>query len=240
MIISFFILNVIIFLWVSLATSMFSNQLKQISRSIDIYLDPKAYKSKSQISFIDSLVDKYRGYEDEVSMERGIDALMNDCFYEQKIGVFNVSTIDSIAHKGKQLLWISMLLMVSVEGLTTGLGQSVLHSWLMIGSGGLGLVLVFFQLYKHIDLEKEKLFAKTKNYLHHTYPNLKQEQKKQKEVSLLVSKISALEGEVERLEQISQQSLKESDSQQLVDVKEIEKEPELAEEDIIHLIEYFV
>lgn len=238
MIIIFFILNMIIFLGVSLATSMFGNHLKGISKSIDIYLDPKAYKPKSQMQFISSLVDKYRGYESEQAMEQGIDVLINDCFYKQKIGAFNLSTIDTIAHKGKQLLWCNMMIMVFFEGLTTGLGESMIHSVLMISSGGLGLVLIFFQLYKNIDLEKEKLFIKVKNYLHHTYPHLKARQKEQGQVSVLINKIDALKSKIEKLEQTNQQDLKEDDLEQANDQKE--KKIDLVEEDIIQLIEYFV
>lgn len=244
MIIIFFILNVTIFLVISLAMSMFDNHLKNISNSIDIFLDPKAYKPKSKMQFISSLLDKYKKYENELAMGKGIDVLIDDCFYDQKVGIFNIFTIYTIAHQGKQLLWASIGLMVVFEEVTIGLGGSMIHSVLIILSGGLGLFLIFSQFYKDIDLEKQRLFVKVKNYLNHTYPYLKsrqKEQEEQKEVFLLKSKISELEGEIEKFEQTNQQGLKENEMDFIRDeIEPIEDEADLIEEDIIKLIEYFV
>lgn len=227
MIIVFFILNLIIFSGVFLATSMFDNHLQNISKSMDICLDPKAYKPERQMKFISALLDKYKDYDDELAMKNGIDALIDDCFYNQNIGIFNLSTIYIIASKGKQLLWASMGLMVLFESVTIGLGESMIHSVLIILSAGLGLALIFSQLYKNIELEKQRLIIKVKNYLNHTYPHLKSKQKEEKQVSSLMSKINELEGEIEKLEQTTGQKLK-------------EEKVVLVEDDIVHLIEYFV
>lgn len=222
-----FILHIAILLGIFLAISMFDNHLKGISKSIDIFLDPKAYKPKSQIAFISLLVDKYSAYENEESVERGVDALIKNCFYKQKIGAFNLSTIDAIANKGKQLVWANMLLMIAVEGIINRLGESMVHSVLIILSGILGLGLIVFQLYKNIDLKKERLFINIQDYLYHTYPNLKAKQKEQQTVSLLLNKMDELKDQIEELEQIKEQALN-------------EKKVDLVEEDIIQLIEYYV
>ena len=223
----FFILNITILLGVSLATNMFDNHLKKISKSIDIFLDPKAYKPKSQMDFISSIVDKYKACENETKVEIGIDVLIRDSFYKQKIGVFNLSTIETVTHKGKQLIWMSIFLMVIGEGVTAGLGESVIHSVLIISSGILSLGLMFFQLYKNIDLEKEKLFVKIQNHLYYIYPSLKAKQKEEQKVILLLNKINVLESQIEELELAKEQVPK-------------EKELGLIENDIIQLIEYFV
>ena len=227
MIIVFFILNLFIFLGVSLAVSMFDNHLKNISNSIDIFLDPKAYKAKSQMQFISSLVDKCKDYKNELAMRDGIDTLINECFYNQKIGVFNLSIIYTIASKGKQLLWANIVLMVLFESVTIGLGESLPHAILIVLSGGLGLILIFSQLYKNIDLEKQKLLIKIRNYLNYTYPYLKSKQKEEKQVSKLINKISQLEDEIERFEQMTQDGGK-------------KEKLDLVEDDIIQLIEHFI
>ena len=227
MIIIFFILNLIIFFGVVLATSMFDNHLENISHSVDIFLNPKAYKPKSQMQFLSSLLDKYRQYDNELAMNDGIDALIDECFYNQKIGIFDLSMIYTLASKGKQLLWASTGIMALFEAVTIGLGQSLVHAVLIVLSGGLGLALIFSQLYKNVDLEKQKLFIKVKNYLKHTYPHLKSKQAEEKQVSTLINKINELEGEIEKLEQTTQH-------------KPQEEKLELVEDDIIQLIEHFI
>lgn len=227
MIILFFILNIIIFSGVLLARSMFDNHLKNISNSMDIFLDPKAYKPERKMQFISSLLDKYKEYDNELAMKNGIDALIDDCFYNQKIGIFNLPTIYTIASRGKQLFWASMGLMVLFEEVTIGLGKSMVHSVLIILSAGLGLALIFSQLYKNIDLEKQRFLMKVKNYLNYTYPHLKSKQEEEKQVFSLINKINELEGEIEKLEQTTQHTQK-------------EEKVDLVEDDIIRLIEYFV
>ncbi len=238
MIILLFAFNVVIFLSVLLATSMFRNYLKQISSSIDIFLDPKAYKPESQMAFITSLVDKYRIYNKGERIEKELDSLINSCFYQHKIGVFNATTIDVIARKGKQLLLVSMVSMVIFEMVTIGLGQSTLHSILILSSAGLGLIMIFFQMIKHIDVKQERLFIKIKEYLQHSYPYLKEKQDQEKQELLLQKKINTLENKIEELEQIKIQVLGQSDKETLSSTEE--EEGNLIEKDIAQLIHYFV
>lgn len=228
MIIIFFALNIVIFLVIALATNMLGNHIKKISKSIDIHLDPKAYKPESQVQFISSLVDMYAGYQDKTSVEE-MDELISDRFYEEKIGIFRLVKVDAVACKGKQLLWVSMLIMVFFEGLTTGLGNSWINSMLILSSIGLGFILILFQLCKNIDRAKEKLFIKIKNYLYSTYPELRAKQKDKQQISLLEGKVNSLKDEIKILKEINEQLSKENDGAE-----------ELVEDDIIQLIEYFV
>lgn len=233
MIIIFFVLVVGIFSAIFLATIMFANHLRNISRSINIFLDPKAYKPENEIAFISSLVDKYQKYENELLMNQGIDALVSDCFYKEKVGIFKLSTIETIASRGKRLLWPLMIMMLVFEGITNGLGQSMINSALIISSGVLGLLLIFFQLSKNLDWEKQRLLTEIKSYLYHTYPYLKSKKKKEKQVSSLMSKIDLLENQIEDLEQISQ-------AYEATNIPEQDNNLELGEQDIIQLIEHFV
>lgn len=200
MVIFLFAFNIIIFLWTSLGILMFNNNLNKITASIDIYLDPKAYKPESQIRFISSLVDKYKAYEDQSSMD--LDSFIKDGFYENKIGRFKTQSIENLARKGKRLLWISIITMVISEASTVGLGQSQMHSILIIISAGIGIVLAFFEWYMDIEIGKQRLFLKIKNYLNNEYPQLKAEKMKKEEVSLLLSKIDQLESELEGYEKV--------------------------------------
>ena len=88
MIIIFLVLNMIIFLGTSLGILMLSNNLKGISRSIEIYLDPKAYRPESEVRLISLLLDKYSRYDNKELVD--LDSLIMDCFYSNRIGKFKV------------------------------------------------------------------------------------------------------------------------------------------------------
>lgn len=223
----FFVLNVIIFLCTSLGIIMFSNNLKRISKSIDIYLDPKAYKPESEVKLISLLVDKYQGYKKKELVD--LDSLIKDGFYNNKIGKFKVTIVETLANKGKRLLWLSIITMVLFESMTIGLGQSINHSIGIIINLGLGVILAFFEMYKNIDMGKQRLFFKIKDHLNNEYPQFRANKKEKEEISLLLNKINQLESEIRKYEKIEFNERQEKRIQ----------ENRLQEEDIAEILECF-
>lgn len=225
MIILFTIFNITIFFCTSLGILMFANHLKRISKSIDIFLDPKAYKPESEVRLISLLLGKYSSYENKELVD--LDSLIMDCFYSNKIGKFKASAIETLACKGKRLLWISIIAMVALETITVGLGQSTLNSILIIASAGLGIALAFYALYSDLGMGKKQLFIKIKNHLNNEYPQFKINQKEKEEVSLLLTKINQLETKIKK-----QENLKLNQNQE-------EEEEGLQEEDIAQILKCF-
>ena len=222
MIILFLVLNSILFLWTSLSIIMFSNNLKKISLSIDIYLDPKAYKPESEVKFISLLLDKYNSYDNKEMID--LDSLIRNCFYSVRIGKFKVSTIESIAIHGKGLLWFSIIAMILLETFTVGLGESNFNSTMIIISIALGIILAFFELYSDIKMAKENLFLKIKNHIHNEYPQFRVIRKEKEEISSLLKKISQLESKI-----ITQEKQKHKE----------DPSEELQEEDIVQILKCF-
>ncbi len=227
MIIMFLVLNTIAFLCTSLGILMFRNNLKKISRSIDIYLDPKAYKPKSEVKLISVLLDKYNEYEHKELVD--VDSLIESCFYNNKIGKFKVLSIENLASKGKGLLWLSIIAMVVLESLTVGLGASNWNSLFIIISAGLGITLGFYEIYSDVGMGKKELFLKIKNHLNNEYPQFKINQKEKEEISFLLTKIEQLETKIRKNETVKLQK-KEAKKKQ---------EEELQEEDIAQILECF-
>lgn len=227
MIIGLLAFNMIIFLATFLGISMFNNNLTKISKSIDVYLDPKAYKPKNQVKFISLLAEKYQGYEEKSSLD--IDSLIYHCFYTNKIGKFKTSKIESLAKNGKKLLWASIITMTLFEALTTGVGQSHPNSIMIIISALIGIVLAFFEMYKDIEIGKEKLFLKIKTHLINEYPQIKTSQKEKQEHLLLLNKIDQLEAQIKAPETIDLQEEKEAS----LPINELE------EEDIANILRSF-
>lgn len=230
MILIFTVLNTIIFLWTSLGILMFSNNLKQISKSVDLYLDPKAYKPENEVRLITLLVDKYSHYENQDLVD--LHSLILDGFYNHKIGKFKATSIETLANKGKGLLWISIISMVVVEGLTVGLGRSNLNSILIIISAGLGIILAFYEIHSDIEMGKNQLFLKIKNHLSNEYPQFKINQKEKEEVSFLLRKIEDLEGKIRKRDKVDLQVKEEKEEKKPI-------EEELQEEDIIQILKCF-
>lgn len=206
---------------------MFNNNLKKISKSIHIYLDPKAYKPASQVAFISLLMDKYQSYEDKSLVD--LDSFIKDNFYNNNIGKFKTSRIESFASKGKGLLWISTSLMMLYEMLTAGLGESRINSIGIIISICLGLVVVFFDIYADIKMGKQKLFIEISNHINNEYPQFKADQREKEEANLLLNKIHQLETKInsgDKLEEEAKEDFK-------------KEEDTLQEEDIVQILMSF-
>ncbi|HHX62685.1 MAG TPA: hypothetical protein GX707_18520 [Epulopiscium sp.] len=233
MIIMFLVFNTIIFLCTSLGILMFNNNLKKHNRSIDIYLDPKAYKPESEVKLISLLLDKYNSYKDKETVD--LESLIMGCFYNNKIGTFKVSGIETLANKGKYLLWISIIAMVSFETMTVGLGRSKIHSVGIIVSAALGIILALLELYSDIKMEKQQLFLRIKNYLNNEYPQFKTNQKEKEKVSFLLTKIEQLETKIKQYEETkSQQRQEEQIKEEKLPIQE-----ELQEADIAQILKCF-
>lgn len=226
MVVIFFILNMIIFSCTCLGIIMFHNNLKKISTSIDIYLDPRTYKPESQVKLISLLIEKYTKCEKESFLD--LDALIEEVFYSVPIGKFKTAAIETLARKGKGLLWINIVSMTLYEMIKTGLGQSNINSIVIILSAGIGVLLAFFEMYIDINMGKAQLFVKIKNYLNNEYPQFRINQKEKEEVSILLEKIKDLEKTIDQHEEAN------------LDKKEnkVIREP-LQEEDIIQIIRSF-
>ncbi|NLI89456.1 MAG: hypothetical protein GX366_03495 [Epulopiscium sp.] len=194
MLLIFFSLNIIVFLSTFLSLTMFHNNLKKISTSIDIYLDPKAYRPENKIRFISLLMDKYKSYDDKSAVD--VDTLIKESFYCNKIGKFKTQGVETLSRRGKVLLWISIISMVIFEATTLGLGQSQVNSILIIISAGLGILLAFFEMYLDIEMGKKRLFLKIKNHINNEYPQFEISKKEREEVTLLLKKIEELESEI--------------------------------------------
>lgn len=231
MIISLLILNTIIFLSTSLGILMFNNNLKKISKSIHTYLDPKAYKPANQVAFISLLMDKYQCYEDKSSVD--LDSFIKDSFYNNNIGKFKTSKIETLASKGKGLLWISTIIMMLYEMISVGLGESSINSIWIIISICLGLILVAFDMYVDINMGKKKLFLKINNHINNEYPQFQVDQKEKEEVALLLNKIDQLEAKIKSGEEIEEKQKREHKKET------IKQEEILQEEDIAQILMSF-
>lgn len=238
MIIIFLVLNTIIFLCTSLGILMLSNNLKGISRSIEIYLDPKAYRPESEVRLISLLLDKYSRYDNKELVD--LDSLIMDCFYSNRIGKFKVSVVETLVVKGRRLLWMSITAMVIFETITVGLGQSSVNSVIIIISAGFGAALGFFELHSDIGMGKKQLFLKIKNYISNEYPQIKQNQKEKEEVSFLLTKIDQLESKIMKYEKARfQQKQEKMPKQEENGEYEKPQEEKLQEEDIALILKNF-
>lgn len=243
MIIIFFILSIIVFLCTSLAIAMFANNLKKINKSIELHLNNRAYKPEKEMRFIISLFEKYQ----ECNSINPIDvpALIKVCFYEQKIGMFNTLKVESVANKGKELLWFSTITMTLLELINPSFGESIFSLALIIISAALGLMLIFFELYAGIEKEKEKIFIKLQDYLHNEHPKHLIKQKEKQERVELLNRISELEKQIHLFQsdypnELKHNYIKTEDYARAknANIKDNE-EIELKEIDIANLLEYF-
>lgn len=226
MIITLFFLNIMVFLSTILAVAMFMNNLKIINNSIDLYLDPKKYKPEVLVKFPTVLLKKYEDYKRDKFNEISIELLVKNCFYENKIGIFNTQKVETIANRGKELIWFITISMTLYEVIQRSPGKSKLNIILIGSSAVLGLIIIFIQLWTSIEMAKEKLFLKLQNYLQNEYPHYMRNKREVERTTQLVSKINELENQLEYLREKSQSKMD-------------DKDVELEEKDIAYLIEKF-
>lgn len=191
-------INTMLALAVAFATTMLQNHFSKIEKSIEIYHNPKAYKTESEIAFIRDLTEKYqKAYQTGESEYIDVEAMIQVAFYEKKVGKFSYHTVQNIAVKSKLIMWAVLCIQIVLEILSMNPGQSIPHFIFIVMSTVLCILITLIGIFKGVIEEKEQLFIKIQDYIRNTYPTEIKWKEKQKDVKELLDKIDKLEAELE-------------------------------------------
>lgn len=195
-------INTILALAVAFATTMLQNHFSKIEKSIEIYHNPKAYKTGSEIAFIRDLTEKYqKAYEVGESDHIDIEAMIQAAFYEKKVGKFPYYVVQNIAIKSKLIMWIVLCIQIVLEILSTKPGYSISNFIFIVVSTVLCIMITLLGIFKDIHEQREQLFIKLQDYVRNTYPTEIKWIEKQKDVKVLLDKIEKLETELQEYQQ---------------------------------------
>lgn len=191
-------INTMLALAVAFATTMLQNHFSKIEKSIEIYHNPKAYKTESEIAFIRDLTEKYqKACETGESEYIDVEAMIQVAFYKKKVGKFSYQSVQNVAIKSKLLMWGIACAQIVLEILSTKPGQSIPHFIFIVMSTVLCIMITLLSIFKGVNEEKEQLFIKIQDYIRNTYPTELKWKEKQKDVKALLDKIEKLEAELE-------------------------------------------
>ena len=211
-------INTILALVIAFTTHMLQNHFNKISKSMDIYLNPKAYKPESEIAFIRDLIEKYKhAYEAEGNGHIEVETMIQNAFYKLRIGKFSYITIQNIALKCKFIMWGIFFIQICMEILSNTPGRSISNFILIISSTILCVIIALMSIFRNIVEQREQLFIKVQDFIVNTYPTEMKWKDRQKDVKALLSRIEALEAELEEYH---------------VDSKDMKEDTQIKEEDI--------
>lgn len=192
-------INAVMALIVTFTTRMLQNHFNKINKSIQIYLNPKAYKTESEIDFIRSLIEKYqRIYEAQNGENIEVETMIQNAFYEKRIGRFAYITVQNIALKSKLIMWGILSIQVLMEILGKAPGSSITNFIFIIASTILCLIISLMSVIRNVSEEREQLFIKIQDFVMNTYPTEMKWKDKQKDVKALLARIDELETELEQ------------------------------------------
>lgn len=211
-------INTILALVVAFTTHMLQNHFSKIGKSVDIYLNRKAYKPESEIAFIRDLIEKYKhAYEAGENGHIEVETMIQNAFYKLRIGKFSYITVQNIALKCKFIIWGIFFIQICMEILSNTPGRSISNFILIIASTILCIIIALMSIFRNIIEQREQLFIKIQDFIVNTYPTQMKWKDKQKDVKALLSRIEALEAELEEYH---------------MDNKDIQQETQIKEEDI--------
>ena len=192
-------INALLALIVTFTTRMLQNHFEKINKSIQVYLNPKAWETESEIDFIRNLIDKYqRVFEAQNGENIEVETMVQNAFYEKRIGRFSYITIQNIALKSKLVMWGALSIQVFIEILSKSPGSSIKNFIFIIASTILCLIISLMGVIKNIVEEREQLFIKIQDFMINTYPSEMKWKDKQKDVKALLARIEELEAELEQ------------------------------------------
>lgn len=228
-------INIVLSFIILLATSMIQNHFKKIDRSMKIYADKKMYKSRSDTLFLSSLLEKYKIITEYNKNNVDIQTMVHKAFCEEVIGRFKYTKVQSIANKGKIVMWSILMAQIGLE-LLKGIASYSKVSFIMIIANSLICMLItLVGVIKGIPEEREKLIVKLADYIVNTYPAEIEWQREQKNIRELKDQVQYLKEELDNYKsEVDQKNIeveeKESKIKETID--EI-----LQEKDIIHLLD---
>lgn len=211
--------NVLIATSVILATAMILNYFKVIEKGTNLYLNQKAYAPFRQIKFIKDLLERYKMLQLQgatIDLENMIKVYL----YKQKIGKFKYLMVQSIAGKGKYMMWGILSLQIIIEVLGEHPGTSNLQFIFIVTSAMQCLFVTLSHVVINIEDKREECVLKLRDYILHTYPMKKKNLEKQ-EVKIFMEALDV---------EIDEQLLRQEEKTEMY---------ELNEEDIRHLIQQF-
>lgn len=226
-----FAIQLILLSAILLTTYMLDNKFKNIEMSLEKYASPRAYKTQSQVDFIETVIRKYKECIETIGFDTNLENIIQATLYKEQIGRFSLIAVKNIAVKSSRMMWGLVFFEVFVAYI-----YQISHETipLLVISSTL-LMTIIIELFKHvknIEDQHEVIIMLVQDYILNLYPIELQNNLVNKEVVRLRTRVNELE------KQIKEEGLFQSVINEYREKQNISDE-ELTMQDIVKLIGIF-
>jgi hypothetical protein len=135
-------------------------------------------------------------YQDAQALEEGevqLDIMLENMFTEEKIGIFNYTTIQGIATRGGMLLWLVGLLQVGLAFLINFGNISQVEIVYCVANILLCMTVTLMGVLNDVWEAKQELMYRMEDYVLHAYPVELNNKKEHQVIQTLLERIDELE-----------------------------------------------
>ena len=212
---------------------MLKNHLAKITYSLSIYHDQKAYKTKEDICFIESIIKSYNETLQELRKPDHLSVMIEKSLYNEKIGKFGYLKIRHMALRGKLFNW--MIIFLEVVLLSLGMKSTMnLENMIFITvSVCFAVALEIYTFIQDVETKESLLITEVEDYILNRYPYNKHIRNESKLISRLKSKVADLE---DKVAYYMEMALEKHDIQK-DQLHELDEETFRAREEVVYLKE---
>lgn len=204
MLIALVVFDIIIIGLTILTTEMVEHKFRSIRNSLSVYCNRRAYKTKSNIDFIESAISEYKRLCSDTDEEPDLVNIINIKLHKECIGKFSYDTIKNMAIKTRHMMWGILGMEVIITWINEDFnGRYTLPT--IFGSLLLTIIMCLYGIIKGVHEKQEILIDEVVHYIRNVYPS---EVKKHEKVSGGADKNKT--SVVQRMEDIKVQDEKKS------------------------------
>lgn len=226
MLITLFAFEIILMILTMFTTHMVEHKFEGIRVSLGMYCSKRAYKTKADIDFIETIINEYKRLCSDTDEEPDLPSAISLKLHKEYIGRFTYVSIKNIAIKVRYLMWG----IVGIEILIAGINKTFYTTVTLVIiflSLLLTLAMCFYGIIKGLNEKQETLIDEVTHYIKNVYPLEVQKQKKAAEV-ISLEKRRREEAKQEAKQEESNQSHKlDCIKEQESNIKEKEKKKEM-------------
>ena len=148
---------------------MIEHKFKTIQRGLDMYYNKRAYRTKANIEFIESIINEYDRLCHDTDEEPDLPSAINIKLHKECIGRFSYDSIKNIALNTRHMMWgiagLQSLITWMNEGFNERYTLGMLFASLLIT-----IVMCLYGIIKGITEKEEMLIDEITHYIKNVYP----------------------------------------------------------------------
>lgn len=185
MIIILLVFQIIIVGLTLFTTHMIEHKFKTIQRGLDMYYNKRAYRTKANIQFIESVINEYNRLCSDTDEEPDLPSAIRIKLHKECIGRFSYDSIKNMALKTRHMMWGIAGLQCLMTWMNEGFNERYTLG-MLFGSLLITLVMCLYGIVKGVTEKEEMLIDEITHYIKNVYPI---EEVKRKNKELVAQKI---------------------------------------------------